>query len=137
VADLFIDTSGFYALLVRGDTAHSDASEIIGSLRDSRAGAITTDYIIDECLTLFKARGVAQICERFLSMFRDSRAMRVEYIGAERFERAKLFYMKHIDHSYSFTDCTSFIVMNSFKLNEALTTDTHFTEAGFKALLKR
>ena len=59
----------------------------------------------------------------------------MEWIGPQRFELAKAFFRKHADHGYSFTDCTSFVVMRELALTEALTTDRHFVEAGFKALL--
>ena len=39
------------------------------------------------------------------------------------------------DHRYSFTDCSSFVLMAELGLKQALTTDRHFIEAGFQALL--
>ena len=52
-----------------------------------------------------------------------------------RFAAAQSFVRKHSDHGYSFTDCTSFIVMRELKITDALTTDGHFAEAGFRPLL--
>ena len=46
------------------------------------------------------------------------------------------FLRKHLDHTYSFVDCASFVVMGQLGLREAATTDSHFTEAGFTALLR-
>jgi len=45
------------------------------------------------------------------------------------------FYRRHADHRYSFTNCTSFIVMRELKISDALTTDRHFGEAEFRMLL--
>jgi uncharacterized protein len=64
-----------------------------------------------------------------------SAGIRLEWIGPDRFNAAKAFFRKHADHGYSFTDCTSFVVMRELRLTEALTTDEHFAEAGFRALL--
>jgi predicted nucleic acid-binding protein len=41
------------------------------------------------------------------------------------------------DKWWSLTDCISFIVMQQEGLTEALTTDHHFEQAGFKILLKK
>jgi predicted nucleic acid-binding protein len=57
----------------------------------------------------------------------------VDWRGALR--RAKAFFRNHADHDYSFTDCTSFVVMQELKIRQAVTTDRHFAEAGFEPLL--
>ncbi len=45
-------------------------------------------------------------------------------------------YARRQDKSWSITDCTSFAVMKEMGITDALTTDKHFTQAGFKALLR-
>jgi predicted nucleic acid-binding protein len=40
------------------------------------------------------------------------------------------------DKAWSLVDCTSFVVMQQLGLQEALTTDQHFEQAGFLRLLK-
>ena len=50
---------------------------------------------------------------------------------AESFE----LYKKRIDKGWGLTDCTSFIVMKRYGVMDALTTDEHFRQAGFRALL--
>jgi predicted nucleic acid-binding protein len=37
--------------------------------------------------------------------------------------------------AWSLTDCTSFLVMRDAGLTDALTTDEHFRQAGFRAVL--
>lgn len=94
-----------------------------------------TDYIIDESATLARARAGAHGARRLLELVEQSVAFDFIFVGAERFAEAKNFFLRHADHGYSFTDCTSFIVMKDLRLSEALTTDRRFNEAGFKALL--
>jgi hypothetical protein len=59
------------------------------------------------------------------------------WIGIEHFEAAKALFRKHADHGYSFTDCASFVVMDKLRIRDALTSDHHFVEAGFRILLPR
>ena len=42
---------------------------------------------------------------------------------------------KRMDKGWGLTDCTSFIVMQHYDVIDALTTDEHFQQAGFRALL--
>ncbi len=65
------------------------------------------------------------------AMLEGSARLRWEWIGVARAERARVVFFRHRDKSYSFTDCTSFLVMQELKLRHALTTDTHFHQMGF------
>jgi len=49
--------------------------------------------------------------------------------------KKRALFRKHADHGYSFTDCTSFVLMQELKIRDALTSDHHFVEAGFRVLL--
>jgi uncharacterized protein len=40
------------------------------------------------------------------------------------------------DKEWSLVDCTSFAIMQQLKVQESLTTDHHFEQAGFVRLLK-
>ncbi len=44
-------------------------------------------------------------------------------------------YRHRPDKEWGTTDCISFVVMQDYGLTEALTTDEHFKQAGFRALL--
>jgi predicted nucleic acid-binding protein len=65
-----------------------------------------------------------------------SQACRIEWIDPARFDAARLFFLKHADQDWSFTDCASFRIMKDLRLREALTKDGHFQAAGFLPLLK-
>ena len=57
---MFIDTSGFYSLLVRRDGMHQKAPAIMERADRERTRFVTTDYVLDESITLLKARGRAR-----------------------------------------------------------------------------
>lgn len=135
VESVFADTSFFFALAAKRDNAHARATAVYSRLLRARRRVVTTDYVIDETLTLVKLRTEAKVALALLERIEQSDAILVEDISAARFQAAKALFRKHSDHGYSFTDCTSFAVMRELKIIEALTTDAHFVEAGFKALL--
>jgi uncharacterized protein len=132
---VFADTSFFFALAAKRDAAHRPAVMAYEKLLRAQGRLVTTDYIIDETLTLTKARIDSATALALLDRMERSEAIDLEDLTPATFLRSKAYFRKHSDHGYSFTDCTSFIVMQDLKLRAALTTDHHFTEAGFEALL--
>lgn len=133
--EVFVDSSGLYALADRRDSFHARANKCVHRLLRSGVRLVLTDYVIDESCTLAKIRAGGDAALRLLEIVERSRAFQVCWIGIEYFDAVKLFFRRHIDHGYSFTDCASFVVMREMGIREALTTDRHFTEAGFRALL--
>jgi hypothetical protein len=130
-----VDTSGFYALLVKGDSMHARASAILARAAQSKGRFVTTDYVLDETATLLKARGHAHVAEAFFDAVFASAACRVEWMEPDSFAQTRRFFLKHHDKHWSFTDCFSFCVMRMLGLRDALTADAHFRQAGFNPLL--
>jgi predicted nucleic acid-binding protein len=133
--EVFLDTSGLYALVDRKDTHHSGARTIVERLLRGGRRLVATDYVLAETVNLANARSGTRVAGRVLDLIEQSSGIRIEWIGTARFDSTKAFFRKHADHTYSFTDCTSFVVMRELKLSQALTTDRHFAQAGFDALL--
>ena len=133
--EVFVDTSGLYALADRRDPARAATERCVAALVRTGARLILTDYIVDEACTLAKARAGGRSALRLLEIVERSEAIHVVWVGEERFEATKSFFRKHADHGYSFTDCSSFVVMRELRIRDALTTDRHFSEAGFRPLL--
>jgi uncharacterized protein len=132
---IFGDTSFFFALVAKRDPAHHPAVAAYEKLLQAGASVVTTDYIVDETLTLTKARIDARTSLTLLDRMERSEAIDLQTLTAERFLASKRYFHKHSDHGYSFTDCTSFVVMDELTIRAALTTDRHFKEAGFEMLL--
>ena len=132
--EAFVDTSALYALIDRKDAHHAVMGERVTRLLGSGRRLVTTDYVVCETVNLANARAGHHVGTRILELIERSTALRVEWIGSLRFEATKIFYRRHSDHRYSFTDCTSFVVMRELRISDVLTTDEHFTEAGFEIL---
>jgi hypothetical protein len=133
--EVFVDTSGLYALVEKNDAHHRAARRVVEKLLHGGRKLVLTDYIIDETTTLANACSGKHVAMRVLGLVEQSEGIRIEWVGSLRFEATTTFFRKHTDHGYSFTDCTSFIVMNELELTQAMTTDKHFPQAGFEALL--
>ena len=130
----FVDTSGFYSLLVRRDPRHEEAKAILASAASKGQLFLTSDYIIDETATLLRARGHGHLLRSFFDSVLHSKACRLEWMDASRFEAAQALMLKK-EAAWSFTDCFSFVLMKEFRVKDALTSDAHFREAGYAPLL--
>lgn len=133
--DVFMDTAGFFALWDAADEHHAAAVELQRRLVGEGRRFLATDYVIDETATLLLVRHSHEAARDFLETVEKSVALRLEWVGPERFRRASELFRNRADKSWSFTDCTSFVVMNELRIRDAFTSDAHFRQAGFVPLL--
>ncbi len=131
----FYDTWGFLALANRGDADHALAAEA-DRWRDERGIlVVTSDYVLDETLTgLSKAAG-GRTAIRFLDFFEARVAasrLTLAEVNRPRREAALSLFRRLAPGSpgLSFTDCTSFALMQELGLTETFTADRHFHRAG-------
>ena len=134
---VFVDTAGWYALIDRRDAQHAEMSQLVQRLIPRGTRLVSTDYVIDEACTLAKRRGGALMALRLLDVVTQTVALDLEWIGPERFDRAKAQFRKYHDQAFSFTDCTSFVVMRELRISDVITTDERFRTAGFQLLPER
>jgi uncharacterized protein len=133
-AEVFIDTSGFYAQWDLNDPAHERVKAWLVAHRGTFV-PLTTEWVIGETCTLFVARRVPRLIGHFLDQLSQSTALRTINPDADLLDQTKSFLRKHVGQGYSFVDCLSFCVMKNSRASDALTTDAHFRKAGFKPLL--
>lgn len=72
----------------------------------------------------------------FIDALKQSPLVEVIHVDPLLDEKAWQLLKSREDKGWSLTDCTSFVVMEERHINEALTTDRHFEQAGFIRLLK-
>jgi uncharacterized protein len=134
--EVFMDSAGFLALWDAGDAYHAEAVRLQEALARKRRRFWTTEYIVDETVTLLLVRHSHAAAVDFLDAVERSEALRLEWIGPDRFHAAGALFRKHADKDWSFTDCVSFAIMRELRVRDAFTTDHHFRQAGFVPLLK-
>ena len=101
----------------------------------SQKGIIyTTDYVLDETITLLFRRLPFKSAKESLQKIDQAAEegyVRVEWITSERFGQARKLRLKYQDKPrISFTDLTSMVVMEELGVEEILTEDEHFEYAG-------
>lgn len=129
---VFADTSYYLAALRSDDPAHPRA---IAESRIHRQ-IVTTEFVI---LEMGSAMSRASALPDFLAlveMLRSTPRVSVVPLGSSLMERGLGRMAERPDKDWSLIDCISFIVMEDMKIAEALTTDHHFEQAGFRALLR-
>ncbi len=77
--EIFVDTSGFYALLVQRDDKLAEAALILHTAGKKKRGFVTTDYVLDETTTLLKARGLGHKLHDFFEIVFASAACQQEH----------------------------------------------------------
>ena len=135
--DVFMDSAGFLALWDSSDEHHDEAVRLQREITRKHRRFLTTEYIVDETLTLLRMRHSHAAALDFLNTIQTTAAIRLEWIGPERFNAAARLFSKHADKEWSFTDCVSFSTMHELQIRDAFTTDHHFKQAGFRVLLKQ
>jgi len=132
---IFVDTSAWYALEVEDDSNHSSAKTFLDQLKRGRYGSLlTTDYVLDETLTLLLLRRGSDPALRFIDKVNRSKSIRMIWIDSSIFWKAVDFMKDRMDKRWSFTDFTSFLIMKQTKLTNAFTFDENFEQAGFVPL---
>lgn len=127
-----MDTAGWMACADASDPAHRSANQARDSWLEQGGVLVTTDYVMDETLTLIRKRLGLSAAEQWWEQADGSSRLRWEWVGVERAEKARHLFFRYRDKEFSFTDCTSFVVMQELKLKEALTTDEHFKQMGLQ-----
>jgi predicted nucleic acid-binding protein len=128
---LFVDTAGWMACADASDPIHHKAVAARDSWLDRGGLFVTSDYVVDETLTLLRIRLGINAAEAWWRQVDGSSRVRWEYISLARADKARGLFFRYRDKDFSFTNCTSFVLMRELRLREALTTDRHFLQAGF------
>ncbi len=127
MARVLVDTSAVYALLDRDDRCHDAAREALESLRKQRTDPLLTNFIVAECHALSLSRLGADIARKWLL----GNIWPVERVNVEDETKARVIIEQYTDKTFSYTDATSFAVMERLGIKTAFAFDPHFRQYGF------
>ena len=112
---------------MRRDAHHRDAVELLERRRDHPL--VTSNQVRGETWTFLRRRGGHGSAVAFLDMLARTKRVEVVTVEPELEERALRWLRRHDE--YSFVDATSFLLMQSLRIREALAFDGDFAAAGF------
>ena len=124
---IFVDTSAWFAIFSRRDVNHPSAMQ---ALRTFRGPLITSDYVVDETLTLLRSRNENRRAIAFGRRVIDGKWARIVRIDDPDFSKAWTIFRAYHDKAWSFTDCTSRVVMERLRIKRAFAFDEHFRQFG-------
>jgi len=131
---MFLDTSGFLCCLDPRDVRHAEAVTHYNSAHVR----MTHNYVMAELVALAEQRGLSRkaTLEFLVELETDKRIEKI-WIDRQTHCKARELLETQLDKKYSLCDAVSFVLMRDRNISEALTTDGHFDQAGFRRLLPR
>lgn len=129
----FIDTSYFLALVNSRDKYHQIASRV--------AKEILPPFVTSDAVLFELGNALAKPPHRALGIFalqqiRADVGIEIVHVDPDLFAQTIAFYNSRPDKAWGLTDCSSFVIMQQRKLQDVLTADKHFEQAGFRRLLR-
>jgi uncharacterized protein len=131
-AELFLDTSAWFPLLVSSRAEHHVVATAVRDALRGGARLVTTNLVIAETHALMLTRVSGEAALRFVRDVAESPTIVIR--SSAELERAALsnWLERYDDQDFSFADAISFAVMAERGITEALTLDHHFAAAGFR-----
>jgi len=128
---VFVDTGAWFAWLDRADPDHE---RVIPCFEQNRPRLVTSNYVLDETVTLLRFHLGFETAKQFGDLAFEHALCRVERVRAADEAEAWDIFKRFSDQEYSFTDCTSFAIMERLKAEYALTLDSDFRSYGIPCL---
>jgi predicted nucleic acid-binding protein len=124
---IFVDTGAWFASVVPSDSEHEKA---ILWLNNNTELLLITDYVIDETLTLLRARGENKRSTILGEAFFSDLLATIYYLTAEDISLTWQLFRDYSDKQWSFTDCSSKIIIEKLGIVKAFSFDYHFHQFG-------
>jgi uncharacterized protein len=133
---VFLDTSFAIALSVETDQHYDHAVTLSEQLETENTKLITTTAILLEIGNALSKKRYRQAAKELLLSLEQDDTVEIVPITDELYQKAFKLFCNRPDKDWGLIDCVSFVVMRENNLSQALTTDEHFEQAGFIALLR-
>jgi predicted nucleic acid-binding protein len=129
---IFCDTSALYAYINRKDPSHAAVKKAVSICKGK---LVITNYIFDEIITLISSRLGHAAAMHVGNVLMNSQQIDRAWITSTDELNAWTLFSERPDKQYSFTDCTSFVLMRRLGLKKYLALDEHFRQEGFSSAI--
>ncbi|MEW6416581.1 MAG: PIN domain-containing protein [Nitrospirota bacterium] len=126
--DIFVDTSAFIAMRVKDDVNHKSAYDFLNIIKDRKLRLHTTNFILDEVYTYFSK--VHEIAIEMAELIINNPLITLHRIGVEDEDKALNILKDCDDKDFSYTDATTFAVMERLGMKIIFAFDEHFKQYG-------
>ena len=133
---LFLDTGYVIALNSPRDRYHAAALGWERRIRAERLAVVTTRAVQLEIGAALSRLAYRNAAAAILEALDNDPCITVIPLDDDIYARALALFASRPDKEWSLTDCVSFLVMRDRAITQALSTDAHFTQAGFEVLLQ-
>ncbi len=129
---MLLDTSGLLCYFDGGEGRHRDAVTFF----HAATARFTHSGILAEFIPLCHSRGLGRgkVLD-FVQDLIDNTEVNVVWVDEYLHRAALAFLQARPDKTYSLCDAVSFLLMKSWGVEDALTTDRHFDQEGYTRLL--
>lgn len=134
-SEVFLDTAYAIALSSPKDVYHARAAALADELEQQQVRLVTTRAVLLEIGSTLARQRLRSAAVALLDALEHDPTVHIVPLSEPLFAKAFQLYRARPDKEWGLTDCVSFVVMMERGLTEALTTDDHFRQAGFRALL--
>ena len=134
---LFVDTSGWASFFNSKEPTHKQASQILMTAYRDRYTVVTSNYILAELVSLLHSplRISRPTIFAIVDTIKSTPYVDIVHIDLAIDSDAWDLCKSRIDKAWSLVDCSSFVIMQQHNIQQALTTDHHFEQAGFIRLV--
>lgn len=131
IAELFVDTSGWFPLADPQDPAHPAVARQLREAVQQGRRIVTTNLVVAETHALLMRRIHRAAALAFLREVGREPQIVVSATPEHQEHARRDWLERHSEHDFSLTDAVSFCVMTERGIRDALALDHHFAVAGF------
>lgn len=131
---VYVDSGAWIALLSHRDQWHREAERLLRHGIKQRVDLWTSNLVLAEVQRRVLHRVGIEAAYRALERISRIEHVSVEFATLEHHDKAMEWLRRFADQDFTYTDATSFAVMERLGLRTAFAFDPHFRQYGFQVL---